>query len=70
MIACLWQAFPQFNNMVILRAVYESTVRFTTPDNRYGYGIPNMQKAYDTLKQKQNHFVFGDKKFIAAAHQF
>lgn len=49
LIACLWQAFPEFNNMTILQAVYRSSDRFKTPDNRYGYGIPNMQKAYNLL---------------------
>ncbi|MBS1744791.1 MAG: S8 family serine peptidase [Bacteroidetes bacterium] len=49
LIACLWQAFPEFNNMTILEAVYRSSDRYKTPDNRYGYGIPNMQKAYNLL---------------------
>ncbi len=49
LIACLWQAFPEFNNMTILKAVYRSADRYKTPDNRYGYGIPNMQRAYNIL---------------------
>jgi subtilisin family serine protease len=49
LIACLWQAFREFNNMTILEAVYRSADRVKTPNNRYGYGIPNMQKAYNLL---------------------
>ena len=54
LIACLWQAFPEFNNMEILNAVYRSADRFRSPDNRYGYGIPNMRKAYNILMKKRN----------------
>lgn len=64
LIACLWQAFPQFNNMTILNAVYKSADRYSTPDNRYGYGIPNMQKAYNWLKNKQNLQLYGNEWLI------
>jgi hypothetical protein len=53
LITCLWQAFPEFNNMEILDAVRKSSDRYTNPDDRTGYGIPNMRIAYDILQQEK-----------------
>lgn len=41
MVACLWQAFPTKTNQEIRQMIIESADRYTTPDNNYGYGIPN-----------------------------
>jgi serine protease AprX len=46
---CLWQGFREFNNMKIVRALQQSGDHFTTPDNRTGYGIPNMKTAFSIL---------------------
>jgi serine protease AprX len=70
LIACLWQAFPKDNNMTILQAVYNSADRFTTPDNRYGYGIPDMQKAYRFLKNLQNVSLYGNEWLIPGNTNF
>lgn len=70
LIACLWQAFPNYNNMTILNAVYESADRFTNPDNRYGYGIPNMKQAYIILKKKQNEQLYGNEFLFATPNTF
>ena len=70
LIACLWQAFPEFNNMTILNAVYESADKFTNPDNRYGYGIPNMKRAYIILKKKQNIELYGNEFLFATPNPF
>ena len=51
LVACLWQAYPEFNNMEIIDAVQRSASRYTTADNRYGYGIPNFKKAAEMLEQ-------------------
>jgi serine protease AprX len=51
--ACLWQAFPEFNNMEIISALQESAHKFNNPDDRFGYGIPNMRKAYEILEGKR-----------------
>jgi subtilisin family serine protease len=59
LIACLWQAFPEFNNMQILDAVYRSCPNYNNPDDRTGYGIPNMRLAYQILEQKRS-LVFTD----------
>jgi subtilisin family serine protease len=53
LIACLWQAFPEFNNMEILDAVKESSSKYSIPDNRVGYGIPNMKIAYQLLLERK-----------------
>jgi hypothetical protein len=46
---CLWQAFPEVNNMRIITVMQESATRATNPDNRVGYGIPDMKKAFVKL---------------------
>jgi serine protease AprX len=46
---CLWQGFPEFNNMRIIRALKEAGSISTTPDNRTGYGIPDMKAAFTSL---------------------
>jgi hypothetical protein len=46
---CLWQAFPEFNNMKIRNALWQSGSIAATPDDRIGYGIPDMQKAFESL---------------------
>ncbi len=49
---CLWQAFPEFNNMTILDAMQRSASKYTTPDDRVGYGIPDMKKSFVFLMKK------------------
>ncbi|MCR6719628.1 MAG: S8 family serine peptidase [Chitinophagaceae bacterium] len=46
---CLWQGFPEVNNMRIVRALKESADRYTNPDDRTGYGIPDLKIAFSTL---------------------
>lgn len=45
----LWQAFPEYNNMKIIQALRQAGSKFTTPDDRVGYGIPNMKLAFSNL---------------------
>lgn len=45
MTASLWQAFPTKTNKQIRQMILASSDRFTTPDNNYGYGIPNFGTA-------------------------
>ncbi len=42
---CLWQGFPEVNNMKIIDALRKSGSIASTPNDRIGYGIPNMKKA-------------------------
>lgn len=46
---CLWQAFPEINNMGIINVMQESATRATNPNDRIGYGIPDMKKAFVKL---------------------
>ncbi|PIF62177.1 MULTISPECIES: S8 family serine peptidase [unclassified Flavobacterium] len=45
MIACLWQAFPQKTNREIRELVLKSADKFSTPNNQYGFGIPDFALA-------------------------
>jgi len=45
----LWQGFPEFNNMRIIQALRKAGSKFNTPDDRVGYGIPNMKMAFIDL---------------------
>ena len=49
---CLWQAFPEYNNMAIIDAMQKSASKYTAPDDRVGYGIPDMKKAFVLLQSK------------------
>jgi hypothetical protein len=53
LIACLWQAFPEFSHLEIIDAVKISSDQYTNPDNRKGYGIPNMRIAYIQLEHER-----------------
>ncbi len=53
LVACLWQAFPEFSNKEIIEAVRKSGDRFNNPDVRTGYGIPNMRLAYEMLEKER-----------------
>ncbi|MBM3415784.1 MAG: T9SS type A sorting domain-containing protein [Bacteroidetes bacterium] len=46
---CLWQGFPEFNNMKIVNALRQAGHRATNPDDRVGFGIPNMKLAFSNL---------------------
>ncbi len=72
LIACLWQAFPQFNNMKILDAVYRSSDRYANPDDRFGYGIPNFRKAYEALEKEAqaNSVSFANDWLIVTPNPF
>lgn len=70
LITCLWQAFPRFNNMKILSAVYASGDRFSNPTDRFGYGIPNMKTAYRSLKADENQLLYGNDWLLATPSTF
>ncbi|MEY4867109.1 MAG: hypothetical protein RIT36_8, partial [Bacteroidota bacterium] len=54
LVACLWQAFPECSNKEIIAAVRKSGDRYSNPDVRTGYGIPNMRLAYEMLERERN----------------
>ena len=46
---CLWQGFPEFNNMKIIDALRQSGSRFSDPSDSLGYGIPDLKLAFTKL---------------------
>ena len=46
MIACLWQACPQWTAKDVIEAVRRAGDRYANPDNIFGYGIPDFWNAY------------------------
>jgi len=49
MVACLWQANPSRKNMEIIQAIKESSSLYATPNNQFGYGIPDYCAAKNML---------------------
>lgn len=50
-VALLRQQFPKTSAKAIMDAVRQSGHKANTPDNVYGYGIPNMPRAVEILKR-------------------
>ena len=46
---CLWQGFPEYNNMHIINALRQVGTKASSPDDRVGYGIPDVKKALTNL---------------------
>lgn len=54
LVVCFWQACPWLTAKEVIRAVRQAGDRAECPDNVYGYGVPDIWKAYRTeLKKKQ-----------------
>ena len=47
--ACLWQAYPHFNNMQIIEAIKATSSQASQPDSLLGYGIPDYSQALQIL---------------------
>ena len=46
---CLWQGFPEYNNLKIVQALKQAGSIYSSPNDRIGYGIPDMKKAFGAL---------------------
>ena len=46
---CLWQGFPEFNNMKIRSVLWQAGSNSNNPNDRIGYGIPDMKTAFGIL---------------------
>ncbi len=46
LVACLWQGLPHKTASEIIELVRRSSSQYDTPDNIYGYGLPNFWQAY------------------------
>ena len=45
-VICFWQACPWLTAKEVIKAVQQAGDRVDFPDNIYGYGVPNLWKAY------------------------
>ena len=52
-VACFWQACPWLTAKEVIKAVQQAGDRVDFPDNIYGYGIPNLWKAYQKELEKK-----------------
>ncbi len=52
-VACLMQAYPNVAPKAIIRAVQQSGHNAAHPDNIFGYGIPNMERAMQLLNEQK-----------------
>lgn len=50
---CLWQACPELTAKEVMELVRRSGDRADFPDNIYGYGVPDMWKAYQDYLLKR-----------------
>lgn len=53
MAACLWQAYPNLTNKQLLEVIVKSSDRYNSPVQKYGYGIPDVEKAMKIAKTIQ-----------------
>lgn len=51
-VACFWQACPWLTAKEVVKAVQQAGDRADYPDNIYGYGVPNLWKAYQQISGK------------------
>ncbi len=56
MIASFWQAVPTLTNQQVVNLVKQSADNYLTPNEQYGYGIPDFQKAIN-LNSSQTAIV-------------
>ena len=61
-VACLWQAFPDFDNATIVEAVKMSGSQAAHPDSLLGYGIPDFELAYNYLQNLQQNIEITNPK--------
>lgn len=51
LLACLWQACPNLTVFELIDLIHTTSDRAAFPDNIYGYGIPNVWKAYQQVQE-------------------
>ena len=56
MIATFWSAVPQLTNQEVVTLVRQSADRFNTPDNEYGFGIPDFSLALNNALLNNNFY--------------
>ncbi len=53
-VVCFWQSCPWLSAKEIVKAVQQAGDRADFPDNIYGYGVPNLWKAYLKLNEHRD----------------
>ena len=53
LVACLWQSVPKKTATQVMDAVRRSADNYEAPNNVFGYGIPDFEKAYRILRSDQ-----------------
>lgn len=53
--ACVWQQYPSLNNMELLEMIRDSGSNAATPNNDYGYGIPNYSRIGGLVPLESSH---------------
>jgi hypothetical protein len=66
MVACLWQAMPEKNNMEVIWSVMESGTTAEDPDNHIGWGIPDYDQALNILTSIDSNQENGNKFSVLA----
>ena len=51
-VTCFWQACPWLTAKEVVKVVQQAGNQADFPDNIYGYGVPNLWKAYKDLQKK------------------
>ena len=54
-VTCFWQACPWLTSKEVVKAVQQAGDRVEYPDNIYGYGVPNLWKAYQEISHHRLH---------------
>lgn len=52
-VTCFWQACPWLTAKEVVKVVQQAGDRVDYPDNIYGYGVPNLWKAYQNELEKK-----------------
>lgn len=63
--ACLWQALPDLSAKDMISVLQEASDRYQYPDSLYGYGIPDVYRAYaGTLTGLSENDEFTNSKIL------
>ena len=64
MLACYWQARKDAPESKIREIIKQSSNNYSSPNNEYGYGIPDFEKALDML-YLENCDILGEKNLFS-----
>lgn len=67
MITSFWQAVPTLTNQQVIDLVRQSADNFSTPNNQYGYGIPDFQLALANVALSSESFSNQNIKLFGIA---